>query len=257
MRTRFRPILLALLAVAGFATAGLASGSASALTGAPARASRGSTAPVGSGRLAVGVRVVRFYTAGRSLRATGMVTAKLTDNTGRTQTVKALVALTASTGGGCRVLHLDLKELTLTLLGLRAHLDRVILDVTGDAKGGVLGSLFCRLAKAKVAAARVADVHALTTAVHSHGGHVLRFTAYLRPAVTGSAAAGTTCPVLDLVVGPLNLELLGLIVNLNRVHLNVTATRGAGALGDLFCKLADNSPTTPTTSTTTTSTTTG
>jgi hypothetical protein len=241
MRTK---LLLTLLAVAGLATAGVMS------SGAIASAGRAPSAR--SGRLAVGVQVVRFYTAGRSVKATGMVTARLTDNTGRTQTVKTLVGLTASTGGGCRVLHLDLKELTLTLLGLRAHLDRVILDVTGDPKGGVLGSLFCRLAKAKVASARVADARALTAAVRGHGGHVVRFTAYLHPAVTGSAAAGTTCPVLDLVVGPLNLQLLGLIVDLNRVHLNVTATRGAGALGDLFCTLADNSPTTTTASSTTT-----
>jgi hypothetical protein len=243
MRTK---LLLTLLAVAGLATAGVMS------SGAIASAGRAPSAR--SGRLAVGVQVVRFYTAGRSVKATGMVTARLTDNTGRTQTVKTMVALSASTGGGCRVLHLDLKELTLTLLGLRAHLDRVVLDVTGDAKGGVLGSLFCKLAKAKVASARVADARALTTAVRGHRGHVLRFTAYLHPAVTGSAAAGTVCPVLDLVVGPLDLQLLGLIVDLNRVHLNVTATRGAGALGDLFCTLADKSPTTTTTTASTTST---
>ena len=152
---------------------------------------------------------MRFYTAGRSLQATGLVTARLTDNTGRTETVKTMVALTASTGGGCRVLHLDLKELTLTLLGLRAHLDRVILDVTGNAQGGVLGSLFCKLAKAKVASARVADARALTAAVQRQRGHVLRFSAYIHPAVAAGTAAGTVCPVLDLVVGPLDLQLLG------------------------------------------------
>ena len=252
MRTQLRPVLLTLLAVAGLAAAGVTSAAAIASAGSAPAASAARTASTRSGRLAVGVKVVRFYTAGRSLKATGLVTARLTDNAGRTQTVKTMVALSASTGGGCRVLHLDLKELTLTLLGLRAHLDRVILDVTGDAKGGVLGSLFCKLAKAKVASARVADARALTAAVRGHGGHVLRFTAYLHPAVTGSAAAGTTCPVLDLVVGPLNLQLLGLIVDLNRVHLNVTATRGAGALGDLFCTLADKAPATTTTTATTT-----
>ncbi len=249
MRTKLRPVLLILMAVAGLATAGVMSAGASA--------SAGRAPSTRSGRLAVGVQVMRFYTAGRSLKATGLVTARLTDNTGRTQTVKTMVALSASTGGGCRVLHLDLKELTLTLLGLRAHLDRVILDVTGNAQGGVLGSLFCKLAKAKVAsAARIADAHALTAAVQRQRGHIVRFSAYIHPAVTASTAAGTVCPVLDLVVGPLDLQLLGLQVDLNRVHLNVTATRGAGALGDLFCQLADNSTTT-TTSTTTTPTTTG
>jgi hypothetical protein len=46
--------------------------------------------------------------------------------------------------------------------------------------------------------------------------------------------------VLTLVLGPLNLNLLGLIVDLNKVNLTITATRGQGALGDLFCQLADN-----------------
>jgi hypothetical protein len=254
VRRQLRPILLTLLAVAGLTTAGGLSAGAIASSGpAPSgsAASAGQAPSARSGRLAVGVQVLRFYTAGRSVKATGMVTARLTDNTGRTSTVKTMVAMTAATGGGCRVLHLYLNELTLTLLGLRAHLDKVVLDVTGNARGGVLGSLFCKLAKAKVASARVAGARALTTAVRRRRGHVLRFTAFIHPAVTGSAAAGTVCPVLDLVVGPLNLQLLGLVVDLNRVHLNVTATRGAGALGDLFCTLAGKSVTTATTSTTT------
>jgi hypothetical protein len=50
--------------------------------------------------------------------------------------------------------------------------------------------------------------------------------------------------VLDLVVGPLDLQLLGLVVDLQRVHLSVTASRGQGALGDLFCQLADKPITT-------------
>jgi len=35
------------------------------------------------------------------------------------------------------------------------NLDKVVLNVTGQSHGGVLGSLFCSLAKAKVKAARV------------------------------------------------------------------------------------------------------
>lgn len=157
------------------------------------------------------------------------------------------MALTASTGGSCRVLHLFLNELNLQLLGLTAHLDKVTLDITGQPHGGVLGSLFCRLARAKVATARVSAARALNAQVRRHQGDVLRFSANLTPQAT---SAGTTCPVLDLIVGPLNLQLLGLVVDLQKVHLNVTATRGGGALGDLFCKLADNSSTTSTASTT-------
>jgi hypothetical protein len=114
----------------------------------------------------------------------------------------------------------------------------------------VLGSLFCKLARAKIASAgRASAARALNHGISNSRGHALRFTAYLSPAVARTAAVNPTCPVLDLVVGPLNLQLLGLVVNLNRVHLTVTATRGGGALGDLFCKLADNSTTTTTTTT--------
>lgn len=239
MLRRFR---LAVLPVVAVAVVGLLAAAAAVSAAPNTHSARAKPA-----RLAVGVEVLRFSSAGRSIAATGLVTAKLTDNSGHTSTVRTKVALAASTGGGCNVLHLDLKELSLSLLGLNAHLDRVILDITGDARGGVLGSLFCRLAHAKVAsAARAAGLRTLTAKVRQHPGHVLRFTAYVSPAVTTSAAPNPTCPVLDLVVGPLNLQLLGLVVNLNRVHLTVTATRGGGALGDLFCKLADNSTTTTT-----------
>lgn len=236
---------LSLLAAMAVAIAGGGTGVllAGAQAAPPARAAH-------TGRLNVGVQVVRFTDAGRRLSAVGRVSATLTDNHGRTSTIHTTVALAASTGGACKVLHLDLKELTLKLLGLNAHLDRVILDITGDARGGALGSLFCKLAHAKVASARVASLHTLNAHVRAHQGQVLRFSAMLSPKAS-TAAAGTTCQVLDLVVGPLNLQLLGLIVDLKRVHLSVTATRGAGALGDLFCRLADNNPTTTTSSSTT------
>ena len=141
-----------------------------------------------TGRLNVGVQVMRFTDPGRKLSAVGSVSATLTDNRGHTSTIHTTVALAASTGGGCKVLHLDLKELTLQLLGLNAHLDRVILDITGDAKGGVLGSLFCKLAHAKVASARVAALHALNAHVRAHQGHVLRFSALLTPQASTAAA---------------------------------------------------------------------
>ncbi|HEX2015617.1 MAG TPA: hypothetical protein VGN69_02905 [Solirubrobacteraceae bacterium] len=214
-----------------------------ALTVIPASVGEAATrqpAPPRSGKLKVGVEVLRFAAAGRQLRATGLVTANLTDNAGHRSTAHAAVALTAQAGGNCRVLHLFLNELTLHLLGLNAHLDKVTLDITGNRAGGVLGALFCRLAKAKVASARTANVRALNAAIRHRRTHALRFSATLRPQAHASQAPnGTICPVLDLVVGPLNLQLLGLVVNLQKVHLVVTATKGEGKLGDLFCGLAD------------------
>jgi hypothetical protein len=183
--------------------------------------------------------VLRFNAAVCSTVATGIVTGRLTDNAGHAATVNTQVKLSVTGGGGrCRVLHLFLEELNLVLLGLTAHLDKVTLDITGEPHGGVLGSLFCRLARAKIASTRDAIAAALTAGVRHHHGHALKFSTLLSPVARTSAVPTPTCPVLDLVVGPLNLQLLGLVVELQKVHLSVVATPGGGALGDLFCKLA-------------------
>jgi hypothetical protein len=46
------------------------------------------------------------------------------------------------------------------------------------------------------------------------------------------------CEVLDLTLGPLDLNLLGLMVHLDEVHLLITADPEGGLLGQLLCSLA-------------------
>jgi hypothetical protein len=63
-----------------------------------------------------------------------------------------------------------------------------------------------------------------------------------------AAQGGNSCQILDLTLGPLDLNLLGLVVHLDTVHLNITAHRGPGnLLGNLLCAVAHlldgNSPT--------------
>lgn len=61
----------------------------------------------------------------------------------------------------------------------------------------------------------------------------------------GDAAAGrvearqVACDILNLTLGPLDLNLLGLRVQLNQVDLDITAVPGAGLLGDLLCAVAN------------------
>ena len=59
------------------------------------------------------------------------------------------------------------------------------------------------------------------------------------PLPTTQSTKSTTavsCSVLNLVLGPLDLNLLGLTVHLDKVVLNITAVPGAGALlGNLLC----------------------
>jgi hypothetical protein len=57
---------------------------------------------------------------------------------------------------------------------------------------------------------------------------------------TIGAAPNGTCSILDLTLGPLHLDLLGLVVDLNQVHLTITGQTGNGQLlGNLLCGLAN------------------
>ncbi|MGX9790073.1 hypothetical protein [Mycobacterium sp. MMS18-G62] len=54
-----------------------------------------------------------------------------------------------------------------------------------------------------------------------------------------TAQSSASCEILDLVLGPLDLNLLGLEVHLDTVHLNITAVPGQGnLLGNLLCAVA-------------------
>jgi hypothetical protein len=205
-------------------------------------------------RLNVGVQVTHFTARGNQLSATGLVTARLNAD-GQSHQVRTRVSVRASTGRSCTVLYLYLNQLNLQLLGLDAHLDRVQLSLTGNPNGGVLGSLFCKLARAKVQTARASALHSINERWARERQDIVRFTTAISPQ-TAATSNTSTCQVLSLVVGPLQLQLLGLEVNLNKVTLDVTATRGGGVLGDLFCQLADNNPATTSTTTTTGTTTT-
>ena len=46
------------------------------------------------------------------------------------------------------------------------------------------------------------------------------------------------CPILDLQLGPIDLNLLGLTVTTSPICLRVTAIEGGGLLGDLLCAIA-------------------
>lgn len=49
----------------------------------------------------------------------------------------------------------------------------------------------------------------------------------------------TSCKILDLDIGRIHLDLLGLVVDLAPIHLDVTAVPGAGnLLGNLLCAVA-------------------
>jgi hypothetical protein len=117
--------------------------------------------------------------------------------------------------------------------------------VTGTAgNGGSFAGSFTP-AKFVTQSGNVLATGVLTGTVRdSSGATVGSVTRTVSMPVTVAAA---TCQVLNLVLGPLHLDLLGLVVDLNQVHLVITAVQAAGnLLGNLLCAithLLDGTPT--------------
>jgi len=54
-----------------------------------------------------------------------------------------------------------------------------------------------------------------------------------------SVHAQATCNILDLYLGPIDLDLLGLILHVNQIHIHLTANPAGGLLGSLLCSIAN------------------
>ena len=64
-------------------------------------------------------------------------------------------------------------------------------------------------------------------------------TTAVNQAITLPISASGTCAILHLTLGPLDLNLLGLMVHLDQVVLNIDAQQGPGnLLGNLLCAVA-------------------
>jgi hypothetical protein len=61
-----------------------------------------------------------------------------------------------------------------------------------------------------------------------------------QPLAATTVASHNSCPILHLVLGPIHLNLLGLVVTTNQIVLDITAVPGAGnLLGNLLCAVAN------------------
>jgi len=83
--------------------------------------------------------------------------------------------------------------------------------------------------------APAADLSSLI-ATSSLGGHTAQQPIGLS---TSPNAVDPTCPILNLQLAPINLNLLGLDVSTSAICLSITAQRGGGLLGDLLCGLSN------------------
>jgi hypothetical protein len=221
-------------------------------TAASAVSATGSTPQ--TAQMHVGFRIGKFVAHHKQLVAHGAVTAVVKTSDGATHSVSKPFTAVVRTRGfrtlaarTCAVLNLQLDKLALTLLGLNVNLDKVVLTISANPRGGVLGSLFCQLAHSKVKVRSLAAYARHLTAVTHRSGlaHSAKLLGVSTPfAGQQQSTTGAVCPILDLILGPLHLDLLGLIVDLNQVHLSITADPNGGVLGSLFCSLAGSTTTT-------------
>jgi hypothetical protein len=184
--------------------------------------------------------------------ADGVLSGKLSSGTSvsRDSAPVKFAVVAASQGARCNVITLRLAPLDLELLGVQVTTSHISLDVYA-LKGRVLGNLFCALSRAKVTFPRAARVaHTLNsrlagrplqvfTASESVGSNAARSLSS-----RAAQAQPQTCQVLKLVLGPLHLDLLGLVVDLygqtqsDPVIVTINAQPSHGLLGQLLCGVA-------------------
>jgi hypothetical protein len=222
---------------------------------APAAAQARSSAERDQGKVTVDVQIKRFALADRKIVARGVLTSRV-QGAGQSEAARRRVTFAVDAQRGrCHVLTLRLEDLQLDLLGLRVDLSEVNLLLHAVPRGegsGVLGRLFCSLSRSTIRLGRGAGaahaekvVRSLNTRLRDRPMRALRASAVLSADDGAQAAqAAPSCRVLNLILGPLDLNLLGLVVELygpNRrapVTLSITSFPGRGVLGDLFCGLS-------------------
>jgi len=162
-------------------------------------------------------------------------------------------ALPSATPGGTPILNLHLGAINLNLLGLVVQTSEICLEVTAvPGPGNLLGNLLAGLANALNGGTSLATFLAGLT--DANRGILLGGLAQLLNGALSAAASSQATPsastangvnVLTLSLGPLNLNLLGLVVHLDNcangpVTVTITAVPGPGnLLGNLIAGLAN------------------
>jgi hypothetical protein len=150
--------------------------------------------------------------------------------------------------GACPILNLQLGPIDLNLLGLRVQTSQICLDVTAVEGGGLLGDLLCEVANLLQGGTPLTDVLALLQGRSDLTRFLAGLTSLLDEVfdrlTANTSLNGATCEILSLALGPIELNLLGLVVELDNcangpVTLDITAIPGGGLLGDLLCSLSD------------------
>jgi hypothetical protein len=133
----------------------------------------------------------------------------------------------------------------------------ICLDITAQPGGGLLGDLLCSVANLLQGGIALPDILSQLQTLGQLNHFLNGLTALLNQVVNqitaNTSLVGASCSVLSLALGPIDLNLLGLVVELDNcsngpVTVDITAIPGGGLLGDLLCGLGGgplNSPLTP------------
>jgi hypothetical protein len=118
-----------------------------------------------------------------------------------------------------------------------AFADGVTVPVTGTtSKGGKFTGTFA-ISQFQVVGDQIVAVGTLTGTIQNSVGNVIgTVLKTIQMLVTIKAA---TCDILHLELGPLDLDLLGLEVHLNKIVLDIDADPTGGLLGALLCAVAN------------------
>jgi len=124
--------------------------------------------------------------------------------------------------------------------GQQASLQLPITGTFTDATGGLghfVGTL--NLQRFAQQNGQVVAVGTLVGTLTDAAGNVLGTVARTVSLPLDGTATQASCDILHLQLGPLDLNLLGLVVHLNQVVLDISAQPGAGnLLGNLLCSVA-------------------
>jgi hypothetical protein len=113
----------------------------------------------------------------------------------------------------------------------------VTVPVTGTtSKGGKFTGNFA-ISQFKVVDNQIVAVGTLTGTVQNSVGNVIG--TVLKTIQMIVAIKGASCDILHLELGPLDLDLLGLEVHLNKIVLDIDADPTGGLLGSLLCAVAN------------------
>jgi hypothetical protein len=148
----------------------------------------------------------------------------------------------AESGEACSILDLELGPIDIDLLGLHVDTSPICLSVTAFQGEGLLGDLLCGIAGGDLPLGDLTGgLEQLLNAAFADA----------QPGQGGGGGGGEVedicdgeCEILDLTLGPVDLDLLGVNIHLDNceggpVQVCVSASRGEGLLGNLLCGLTN------------------